>query len=64
MTSKDKLIKQCNEHDDVSYKLIPARWPFNYNDNKAYEVSMVGVKEKLYFYFNDEGDLLEKKVLY
>ena len=49
------------EDKKPTVKEVPATWPFNYNDNMGYEVTLDGLTQ--YFYFREDGYLLERKVL-
>ena len=53
--------KWLKETDNVTVKEVKAKWPYNYNDNKAYEVTYNKVTQ--YFFFNDDGVLLQRKLL-
>ena len=47
--------------NNLTPEIVPACWPYDYNDNKGYIVTHNGSTQ--YFYFNDEGVLLQRKVL-
>lgn len=53
--------KWLKETDNVIVNEVRAKWPYNYNDNKAYEVTYNKVTQ--YFFFNDDGVLLQRKLL-
>jgi hypothetical protein len=64
MTSEERFLKECQDNADrITFVKVKAKWPYNYNDNMGYLVSCEGREEKLYFFFNDDGDLLEKQVV-
>lgn len=60
MTSFDNFKKFIEKHNPT-VKKVPASWPYDYNDNQAYEVTLDKLTQ--YFYFNDSGELLVRKVL-
>jgi len=45
----------------LTVKGTSAYWPYNYNNNIGYLVTMDNVTQ--YFYFNSEGKLLQRKTI-
>lgn len=60
MTSFQKFKKFIEENKPVVNE-VPAMWPYDYDDRKAYEVELNGLTQ--YFYFNGDGELIQRKVL-
>jgi len=59
--NKEQFINGCKENN---IKIIerPAKWPYNYGDNKdLYATNSNGVTMR--FFFNDDGILLSKEVI-
>jgi len=43
----------------IDFERVDAKYPYNYNENKAYQaVNKNGLE--MYFFFNDDGKLLQR----
>ena len=59
--TKQEAFNKFLENNNLTAKIVPAHWPYDYNDNKAYVVTHNNSTQ--YFFFNDEGQLIQRKVL-
>ena len=59
--TKLESFKAFLNKNDLTPEIVDAEWPYNYGDNKAYLVTHNDVTQ--YFFFNDEGVMLQRKVL-
>lgn len=59
--SKLESFNKFLENNNLTAKIVPADWPYDYNDNKAYVVTHDNLTQ--YFLFNSEGQLIQRKVL-
>jgi hypothetical protein len=60
MSKKESFLRFL-EKNNLKAKIIDAKFPYNYNDNKAYLVTFKGLTQ--YFYFNSDGVLLARNIV-
>jgi hypothetical protein len=46
---------------NITVKGTPAKWPYDYNNNTAYIVTLDNITQ--YFYFNSDGNLLARNII-
>lgn len=61
MKNSYKAFQKFLKDNNLEAKAVKAHWPYNYNDNTGYIVTFKGLTQ--YFFFNDEGLLLARKVI-